>query len=75
MSPPTLRMEITVGATKNKQPALYPLQQLVRKYGLQPWEQAALLRAEGWTSDKQITDEAFAAAKLRLQTRTVAGGK
>jgi hypothetical protein len=53
------------------QAALQPVMILAKEYDVPAWELAALLRAEGWTEDKCITEEELTKAREELQKRAV----
>lgn len=55
--------------------ALKQVAELAAMHDLKSWELAGLIRAEGWTDDKAVTNAEFAAAVTRLHSRRVGGGR
>lgn len=62
-------------AKKQNNPQLHPVERLAEAAGLKGWEMAALLRAAGWSSGKQVTESDFNDALARLRARPQGGGK
>ncbi|WP_027188355.1 hypothetical protein [Desulfovibrio cuneatus] len=55
------------------QPERKDVDSLIDKEGLPAWHGAALCRAEGWAPGKQVTQQEFADALMRLSSRRLGG--
>ncbi|WP_034632637.1 hypothetical protein [Maridesulfovibrio bastinii] len=52
---------------------LFPVSELAEKAGLQNWKLAAMCKAAGWTTDKQVSQSDFDTAVSNLESRKMGG--
>lgn len=71
-----VKKEETNGATTaQSEQGLIPVAELAVEIGLSSWELAGLVRTQGWTDDKAVTQAEFDEALTRFRNRRVGGGR
>lgn len=58
-----------------KKAALFPVEDLAKKEGFQPWYLAGLRRAAGWKPGKKVSEAEFKKAVEKFNKRPQGGGK